>query len=743
MSRFVELNASKVDPATLTSPRARALFGALESMEVPYITVVSAVRHKDDGSEGFIIDAEVELGQEPPVPLLRRERLALLFSQTDDSYPAVFALRETFPQVPHLNCLEHDVPKSLCLYEEPWDEVKLRWTPSGFLERIRHWLAATAEGTLHGDDQPLEPILNGRFWRLILPSDLFATSPSESAERLLVLKTREDDRFNILVAQRPSAGRQDRVDFVATTFQLPPQQHGIIRRQPRSLSDLAALMKVGSFDLLAELRKRMQCWDITAEMRKANLIVVAYFPKTRTVGGSAEIRDIWSFMLGDTLETLGEKLGLWQLRGGVIGKLLSPDLSTTGDDVLLDVLNTSFALNRSVAAALNGVSPNVSAIAAVGAGALGSQVIPKLMQSGFGVWTIIDDDFILPHNSARHQFSSAFVGHPKAELLARFCDGFFEGHGDAKGVVANLLSPGDKKAEVDAALTGASVIVDFSASIAVGRALARYPEASARRISVFMNPTGTDLVVLAEDSARTTRLDFLEMIYYAEVASNSRLEGHLARGKESVRYARSCRDLSSTVPEDLVGLHSSIGSRAIREAVAAEGALIKVWRSNPSLEVECITVPVPQPHSIEPAVEGWRLVTTKKLLEKVRALRAAKLPNETGGVFVGHFDTSTSTIFILDTIPAPPDSKEYPVHYIRGSAGLRVAVENIKDRTATMLHYLGEWHSHPDGYSCRPSKDDLKVFAWLMKWMQIDGYPGLMLIAGEDREAWFVGQMEQ
>src|SRR5206468_1798768 len=142
-------------------------------------------------------------------------------------------------------------------------------------------------------------------------------------------------------------------------------------------------------------------WDMTPELRLSHLILVAYFPKTRDAGGPVEIRDVWSFTVGDKLETLGEKLGLWQLRGRVIGKFLSPDLSKTGEDILIDVLNTSFALTRSAAAALNGVSPTQAAITAIGAGALGSQVIPKLIQSGFGVWTIIDDDFMLPHNAAR------------------------------------------------------------------------------------------------------------------------------------------------------------------------------------------------------------------------------------------------------------------------------------------------------------------------------------------------------
>jgi integrative and conjugative element protein (TIGR02256 family) len=331
------------------------------------------------------------------------------------------------------------------------------------------------------------------------------------------------------------------------------------------------------------------------------------------------------------------------------------------------------------------------------------------------------------------------VGQPKAELLAGLCNTVLEDETNSKGILADLLSAGDKAFEVQKSLGGAAVILDFSASVAVSRFLAHAPDCKARRIAAFLNPTGTDLVVLAEDATRAARLDYLEVVYYREVAANPDLENHLSRGTERLRYARSCRDLTNRVPEDLVGLHSAIASRAIRNVLHRDGPMIQIWRSNSDLGVSITAVPV-QPQ-VEIDTKLWRVITTQEVMDKIRALRAAKLPNETGGVFIGHFDTYASVAYIVDTLPAPPDSKEYPVHYIRGSAGLRSQVEGIKARTATMLHYVGEWHSHPNGYSCMPSSDDQKVFSWLTRWMQIDGYPGLMLIAGETSEAWFVGEM--
>jgi integrative and conjugative element protein (TIGR02256 family) len=118
------------------------------------------------------------------------------------------------------------------------------------------------------------------------------------------------------------------------------------------------------------------------------------------------------------------------------------------------------------------------------------------------------------------------------------------------------------------------------------------------------------------------------------------------------------------------------------------------------------------------------------LLSRLRALRATKLPNETGGVLIGSYDLQRRIVYVVDTIPSPPDSKEWPTLYIRGSEGLRQAVQEVDRRTAGSLQYVGEWHSHPDGYGCGASEDDRKVFGWMTAHLSADGLPGLMIIVG-------------
>lgn len=138
----------------------------------------------------------------------------------------------------------------------------------------------------------------------------------------------------------------------------------------------------------------------------------------------------------------------------------------------------------------------------------------------------------------------------------------------------------------------------------------------------------------------------------------------------------------------------------------------------------------------------WTIYTDDVLYDKIHAFRADRLPNETGGVLLGHFDPERRIVYVMDALSSPPDSKEWPTVYIRGAVGLRERVEAVQERTGTILQYVGEWHSHPDGYSCRTSSDDEKAFAWLTRLMAPEDYPGIMLIEGEHGRTWCLERME-
>jgi hypothetical protein len=173
--------------------KARETARALLDGVMDWVELISCHQHivpgRDDEvivAETIVFETEVQLSQLILNEIQKIERIAVTFRVEDKKYPRIFALREDFPDVMHLNLEPFEIPRSICLYEEPYPDVKLRWTAISFIERIRQWLADTATGTLHRADQSLEPLLIGNYTPLILPSVFFSESSLESLPKLRI-----------------------------------------------------------------------------------------------------------------------------------------------------------------------------------------------------------------------------------------------------------------------------------------------------------------------------------------------------------------------------------------------------------------------------------------------------------------------------------------------------------------------------------------------------------------------------
>ena len=80
----------------------------------------------------------------------------------------------------------------------------------------------------------------------------------------------------------------------------------------------------------------------------------------------------------------------------------------------------------------------------------------------------------------------------------------------------------------------------------------------------------------------------------------------------------------------------------------------------------------------------------------------------------------------------PPDSVHSPTGFIRGSVGVYQTLKSVELRTAQNLTYVGEWHTHPPGYTSRPSSDDRTLLRWIEEVLVFLDVPPLMMIAGRD-----------
>ena len=577
---YFDVPGDLTKPDELTVPKARDLAICLDADKIAFAKLVECRKHGK--FEAVVFDLDVEVPQVRQHPILSSERIAATFEGPDDvRFPKVEALRKDFPQVPHLNLHIREYPRNLCLYDERYEDTKRRWTPPRFIHDIRRWLALTAKGELHQDDQPLEPLLIDYVGHIVLPRDL--QSMDHGASRLFVSAVKQDEDRKIFLIAQSTPPQGGALSMVASVHWCPPQTHGVIHRRPATLADLASVAAAGGLDLIADLRRRLREWQADDNtILNSHLLLVILFPKRRHEEGEVETVDTWAFLLCDTardaahaadlkVRDLGVRIGLWDCQDDQVGLLLQLDTSRRGEDVGLDVLNVAYELGRSTAATLNGTTAEGEmCLAAVGVGALGSQLVMNVARTGFGRWMLIDHDYLMPHNVARHVLSGSFIGWNKAEAVAAVANDILKGTELFTALPVDVLAPGDRAEALSKAFSEADAIVDMSTSVSVARRLALDVDSPARRVSIFLAPSGRDLVMLIEEKERALTLDVLEMQYYRAILNDKRLVGHLDEADGRHRYARSCRDITSTLPQHLVALHAALGARG--GPPSAEGA---------------------------------------------------------------------------------------------------------------------------------------------------------------------------
>ncbi len=719
-----------LEPEALTLNHARQVRDALAVY--PFARLIEArVRVTDHCHEELlVVEVDTELPQDTDYDIRSPERLAFSFERSDRDYPTVLALRTDFPQVSHLYWTPAATPKSLCLYEAPWAEVRLRWTGAGFLGDVARWLSRTAVGELHAADQPLEPFLYGPAYYVVVPDDLFAGAAERRTYAAVSVAEREGKPsvLKLVPVDDNQVPEQGYMHVVATVGE--PAVHDAMHDCPRNLMELIELLRRGGIDLVAAMVGQLEClFEAGRQPREQDgLLLLVTLPRRRRLGVNPEVREVWAFAIWP-IRDAAIATGRYEASGPgrPLGRLVVPRFNEArARGVAVAALQPIRAIDRVAAKSLSGLDPESEDpdVVLIGAGALGSQLHGHLSRMGWGRWTLIDEDTLLPHNVVRHRLGEPAVGFPKAIAL-RCASAFETPHNPVERVFAeDFLSIGDNE-EMLASCRDADLILDASTSIAVARYLARELESPARRASLFLNPTGRDAVMLMEDVGRIIPLDMLESQYYRAVLRDGRLDQHI-RKERTYRYSAGCRDATARIGQDDVALGSALLARQVRSVDGR--AVAAVWQQHADGSVRRVEVPVSE--SIRFEHGGWCFMLDRALVEHLRSLRCARLPTETGGVLLGYFDVPHRRVYVVDALPAPDDSHERKDAFVRGCAGLADAIRAIEARTGGQVSYVGEWHSHPDGAGVGMSDDDSELIRQVAEEMRADGWPGVMMIIG-------------
>ncbi|VVP15876.1 hypothetical protein PS900_03590 [Pseudomonas fluorescens] len=158
-----------------------------------------------------------------------------------------------------------------------------------------------------------------------------------------------------------------------------------------------------------------------------------------------------------------------------------------------------------------------------GVGALVSTLADIWVRSGWGQWTFVDPDQLLPHNLVRHVGFDGHVGQSKAAVVQDL-EKFIYPHEPVPTAIAKSIV--DEDDDVVDALREAQLVVDVTTSFEAPRGLAVRNDAP-RTVSLFLTPSGLSSVMLMEDADREQRIDALEGQYYRAILNSDWGESHL------------------------------------------------------------------------------------------------------------------------------------------------------------------------------------------------------------------------
>lgn len=741
MTEYYEIGTVIQDPDELALyPETAALWRACERN--PYIEFLELRREDYQGghSEFVVISAgngNVAIGN--PAKIRRTERLAIEVNPVLRVPVVVRTLRKDFPALSHQHCWVPGTPRTLCLYEVSWSTVARSWTAERYLEKMFWWLGESSELKLHRDDQPMEQLFYDSPYKLILPANHAEFAKGDS--KRLVLE-RVDQATSTTFKAVPADGMEKTPAIQVMAICVDPVASTEVVMFPSNfgeLDDQLVAWGSGLFGHLdASIRQQAAAGIKQSEHPlEEGLLILVWVPRLRD--GEIAATDVKGYLVRTSLLDLAKKLdvvGPADDEGrhfpiqliGVAGGQEWKHLSVLPVEVWPS-LNVAQAQDMS---AVDAEAAEFSAVLA-GVGALGSALGMLWAREGWGKWTFVDPDQLLPHNLTRHVALNFHTGFRKAEVLREISAEVYPYEPKPKAFVMSVVDPNPELRQV---ICSSQLVVDVTTTFEAPRELALMEDAP-RTVSLFLTPSGLSSVMLLEDKQRSIRVDALEGQYYRAIIQNDWGLTHLKNHLGDRWVGGGCRDVSLRMSGECIQLHAGILSGQLRKSVLLETARLCVWEADEaSGGVSAHEIPVYKVISHD--VAGWCVKLDFGLIDKIKAIRAEALPCETGGIIVGITDLKSKTIIIVDVLPTPPDSDASNTHFIRGREGQFEALAAIHSRTARIVDYIGEWHSHPDGCSAKASPEDEKLLTSLSERMSVEGLPALMLILAGNELQLFV-----
>ena len=101
-------------------------------------------------------------------------------------------------------------------------------------------------------------------------------------------------------------------------------------------------------------------------------------------------------------------------------------------------------------------------------------------------------------------------------------------------------------------------------------------------------------------------------------------------------------------------------------------------------------------------LKNVELIMKKKLLQKLEQLGRENYPNECGGFLVGYYAEDYKRLSITNIV-LPKKQKSSSSLFERSIDGVKEILQKLY--IAKKHYYIGEWHTHPNGFSTYSQTD--------------------------------------
>ncbi len=373
----------------------------------------------------------------------------------------------------------------------------------------------------------------------------------------------------------------------------------------------------------------------------------------------------------------------------------------------INLLSHQQPLTIKQAEKISGYKSTLSKGIVFGCGALGSKIIMHFAKNGITNLTLLDHDYLSPHNITRHALMSDSIGENKASSLSSKIIELYP-YDDIKIFPAPSFKDGLIYKEET--FKKFEWLFDFTASDSFFNKIVTLNSINSCRVaSASISDYGNLGILYTEGENRNPRVDDLQAFLFSLGVKDVKISEWLVRENTiakntnlMVRVGVGCNSETTLLADEKVSSYSSYFAGILKKEInlpnpVGQINLNRIIENDDIYSIETQTIKV-QPFDIFSSVNSkWIIRLKNGILDNItdQATKAGEL--ETGGVLMGVCNYKTKMIYVTDIINAPIDSKANASIFLRGFKNLSLEIDDINKSSGAQIGYVGEWHSHPHG----------------------------------------------